>query len=394
MLYIKVSGRPGLLNGLIKNGVFRDIFGVAGMKNKMMPYFSFSIILSVLLHITILTTFPFFKGFLSVVPLVRNVMVLELQDGIESRKTAVRVSSVLSLREKESGKEGPEERTVLKEVQWRGQEDQNEDDKVPNLESSSNPQMSAVNDQKPEEISCARTENVVAKIGELEVKEKGLQIARAERERFSYDIYWLGIQVGNAYLEAVDNNGLLKITSHANSSAIISAFYKVDDYAESLIREGIPVNFRIRQHEGKYKSDKETVFDASNKNVMFFNYLKGTKNEHSIPPGITWDVISGFYYLRTQPLDIGKTVYVNIFDSNKFYRAEVNVLRREKIEVQGIGEVNTVIVRPELKTEGLFQKKGDVLIWITDDEKRIPVRVETKVPVGDVVAKLRDFVMK
>lgn len=195
-------------------------------------------------------------------------------------------------------------------------------------------------------------------------------------------------------MEAVDSNGLLKITSRANSSAFISAFYKVEDYAESLIRDGIPVQFRIKQHEGKYKSNKETIFDADKKNVTFINYLKGIKNEHSIRDGVAWDVISGFFYLRTQPLEVGKSIYINIFDSDKFYTAEINVLRKEKIGIPGIGEVNAVIVRPELKTEGLFQRKGDVLIWLTDDEKRIPVRVETKVPVGDVVAELRDFVME
>jgi hypothetical protein len=44
-----------------------------------------------------------------------------------------------------------------------------------------------------------------------------------------------------------------------------------------------------------------------------------------------------------------------------------------------------------LKSDGIFQKKGDILIWLTDDTKRTPVKVETEVPVGKVVAKLRDF---
>ncbi len=223
------------------------------------------------------------------------------------------------------------------------------------------------------------------------VKKTSLLTPRASNEIFDYDISWLGIHAGNAILEAVDKNGLFKITSRVRSSSFVSAFYKVDDYAESLIMNGMPVNFRIKQHEGKYMSNKETVFDADKGNITFFNYIKNTKDEHTVKDRVAWDVISGFYYLRTQPLEIGKAVYIDIFDSDKFYKTEVNVLRKERIKIPDIGEVDTILVKPELKSEGLFQKKGDILIWLTNDERKIPVRVETKVPVGSVVAVLRNF---
>jgi hypothetical protein len=101
-----------------------------------------------------------------------------------------------------------------------------------------------------------------------------------------------------------------------------------------------------------------------------------------------------FFYLRTQPLEVGKTVYVNIFDSDKFYKARIDVLKKEKIMVSNNSEIDTIIVKPILESEGLFQRKGDILIWISDDEKRIPVRVETKVPVGSVRAELRTLEIK
>jgi hypothetical protein len=48
-----------------------------------------------------------------------------------------------------------------------------------------------------------------------------------------------------------------------------------------------------------------------------------------------------------------------------------------------------VVVKPVLKSEGLFHHKGDILVWLTDDEKKIPVKVETKVPIGTVRAELK-----
>lgn len=218
--------------------------------------------------------------------------------------------------------------------------------------------------------------------------EDTVKLLRYVRESFYFDIYWLGIYVGKAILEASSESGVVKITSQVYSAPVISTFYKVEDYAESRVINGAPANFRIKQQEGRYKSDKETVFDFNSNKITFSNYLKGTKDEHQTDR-VLWDVISGFYFLRTQPLEVGKTVYIDIFDSNKILQAGVNVLRKEKIELPETGEIDTIVVQPVLKSEGLFQSKGDILIWLTDDENRVPIKVETKVAVGNVVAKLK-----
>ena len=211
------------------------------------------------------------------------------------------------------------------------------------------------------------------------------------REKLSYSLYWFGIHVGNAEIEAVGDSGKLVIKSEVHSTPAISAFYKVDDHSESMVVNGVPVNFRIKQLEGKYRSDKETVFDLDKKQVIFFNYIKGTKEDHPIQSGELWDLISGFYYLRTQPFEVGKTIYIDIFDSNKFFQAEVNVLGKEQIKFSETNILDTVKVKPILKSEGLFQNKGDILIWLTDDDNKTPVKVETKVPIGKVVAILKSL---
>ncbi|MCC6347402.1 MAG: DUF3108 domain-containing protein [Nitrospirales bacterium] len=214
-----------------------------------------------------------------------------------------------------------------------------------------------------------------------------VELLKSAREELSFDIYWLNIFVGSAELEAVKEKNTVRITSKVHSSPFLSGFYKVEDFAESTVIDGVPTHFRIRQKEGKYRSDKETVFDTANRKVTFHNYLKGTRDEHTVD-GLLWDVISGFYYLRTLLLETGNAVRIDIFDSNKFYKAEIMVLGREKLSLPGSREVDTVKVKPLLKSDGLFKSRGDIVVWLTDDEKRIPVMVETKVPIGKVTAKL------
>jgi hypothetical protein len=215
------------------------------------------------------------------------------------------------------------------------------------------------------------------------------RILHYTREKFYYDIYWIGIYVGSAVLEGVNDNGIVRITSQAHSAAFISNFYKVEDFAESKVRDGMPVNFRIRQREGRYRSDKETKFDVRNGKITYFDYLKGLREEHAGKRDVFWDVISGFYFLRTKEMEPKKTIFINIFDSNKFLNAEVSVLGKERVKFAGKGEIDAIVVKPVLKSDGLFQNKGDIRIWLSNDENRFPVRVETKVPIGKVVAELK-----
>jgi len=66
---------------------------------------------------------------------------------------------------------------------------------------------------------------------------------------------------------------------------------------------------------------------------------------------------------------------------------EVQVLRREKVKTK-LGEFDTVVIKPLMKSEGIFNRKGDVYIWLTDDKKRIPVKLESKVAIGSITATL------
>jgi hypothetical protein len=54
-----------------------------------------------------------------------------------------------------------------------------------------------------------------------------------------------------------------------------------------------------------------------------------------------------------------------------------------------MGDVQTIVIRPEMKYQGILKKSGDSALWLTDDDRRIPVRLEAKVRIGTVVANLK-----
>jgi hypothetical protein len=212
-------------------------------------------------------------------------------------------------------------------------------------------------------------------------------------EKLVYDLTWTGVSAGTATLEVSNSNGVTKLVSTAHSADWVSAFYKVDNRVESLLKNGkpealigLPENYRIKLREGRHKRDRELNFDHSNLKVTFIDHRGKEKKTYRIGEN-TFDPLSSFYSVRTLPLVVGKSVYVNIFDSKKFWRVEVQVLRKEKVRTS-LGRFNTVVIKPLMQSEGLFNRKGDMYIWLTDDVKRIPVKMQTKVAIGSITATL------
>ncbi|MEN2994718.1 MAG: DUF3108 domain-containing protein [Thermodesulfovibrio sp.] len=210
-------------------------------------------------------------------------------------------------------------------------------------------------------------------------------------ESMKFDIYWTGIYVGSAEIYVKGDANEVTITSTVKSASFISNFYYVDDYAESKIQHGKPKHFRLIQIEGKYRGNKETIFDYVNKEIIFINHIKNNTTYHKGIDRVFMDVLSGFFYLRTLPISLNEPVSIDIFDSNKFANVQVKPIKEEKIELLNKKEMETIVIKPLFDTEGLFRRKGDIVIWLSKDENKIPLRIETKIPIGKIIAELREY---
>jgi hypothetical protein len=212
-------------------------------------------------------------------------------------------------------------------------------------------------------------------------------------EKFVYDLTWTGISAGTATLELVNDGERMKIVSTAKSADWVSVFYTVDDRVESLLINNNPihswaqpVNYRIKTREGRRRKDKEVIFDSNKNRAIYIDYLKNERKAFDLP-SITFDALSSFYHVRTLRLTVGEAVYVTVFDSKKVWNVEVRVLKKEKVTLP-LGTFNTVVIKPLMKSEGIFSRKGDIFIWLTDDPKHIPVKMQTKAAVGSITATL------
>lgn len=215
-------------------------------------------------------------------------------------------------------------------------------------------------------------------------------------EKLVYALSWTGIPVGTASQEITEDGITRRIVSIARSNDWLSTFFPVEDRIESTydrtraLFPGLARHYRLKTREGGRRRDREILFEQERKIAHYRNNLDGTKADIPIPAD-TIDVYGSFYYIRYLPLEIGKSSRINILDSKRLRRVEVRVLRKERIKTV-LGEVDTIVIQPMVASEGVFEGKGTVHIWLTADERRIPVRARTKVAVGSVTANLVEII--
>ncbi|MEK6589152.1 MAG: DUF3108 domain-containing protein [Nitrospinota bacterium] len=216
-----------------------------------------------------------------------------------------------------------------------------------------------------------------------------------EGEELIYEISWFGIPAGTGKLHVkeksmMDGREVFHITYSALSSEKLSYFYKVEDTAETFMDViGLyPWRYKLKIRESRSKRDIETIFDQIGHKATFIKD-QDKPVVVSIPSKVQ-DAFSALYCLRTNNLKVNDKVIIDVFEDKKNWQVEVLVLRKERIKIYS-GEVDTILVKPLLKFEGVFQRKGDVYIWLTDDEKKIPVQVKMRILLGSIYAKIIDM---
>ncbi len=214
-------------------------------------------------------------------------------------------------------------------------------------------------------------------------------------ERLAFDISWLDIPAGRATLaieERVEVGGRLavRIVSTAESNKFVDVFYKVRDRAESIFdcKGRYSHHFLLRSREGKRRRERDYAFDLARQEVRLEQ--PGAEVRRFPLVGPVQDPLSILYAARTQPLEVGRPVFLSAFEGSRRWDLEVHVLRRERVTVPA-GSFDTIVVKPLLKFEGVFQQKGDVVVWLTDDARRMPVRMESQVKIGSVAAELTSY---
>ena len=207
-------------------------------------------------------------------------------------------------------------------------------------------------------------------------------------ENLSYVISLMGVPVGNAELVAKNEQGEVRITLRVNSNTAMSNVYPVHNVIETRHIAGNFVITKIKQHEGDLKSDIGFTIFLREKSVFWIDRIRNRHSRETVPNSEVLDTLSAFYFLRNKELQVGKTETLHVYDSEKYVSVPIEVLRRENILLPNLTTIDTLVIHPVRKENGAFSKTRDMRIWLTDDDKKVPVKAEISTPLGRMTAEL------
>jgi hypothetical protein len=164
-----------------------------------------------------------------------------------------------------------------------------------------------------------------------------------------------------------------------------------------------PISFTVQKttildEQGKRVRTTESTFDRSKGKMTWISRdpnNPAAEPRHAIADfsGQLQDVLSAIYFIRTQPLEVGKTFEVFIGDGGRVYTIPIKVIEKKRMKTI-LGRVDVLRVNAELfGPERLIdQEKGEFSIWVTDDARHIPVGGRVKTDYGTFDIKLKQIV--
>ncbi len=209
-------------------------------------------------------------------------------------------------------------------------------------------------------------------------------------ERLSYDIEWRMIHAGTAVVDAQKTTARLKL----ESAGLVSTLFKVDDaYGVTYDEPFCATSSTLDAQEGKRHHETRVTFDRTNnradaverdvlKNVVMHTY------EVAIP-NCVHDVLGALISLRGLKLNPGQTAQIPVSDGHHAAQVRVEAQDREEIKT-ATSDYKTIRFETFLMNGVVYNRKGRVFVWLTDDERRLPVQIQLRMnfPVGTVTLHL------
>jgi hypothetical protein len=209
-------------------------------------------------------------------------------------------------------------------------------------------------------------------------------------ERMEFSVNWGRVRLGEGSLE------IEAIDSIAGNSGYRVAmemwggppFYRVRDRQVSWIRPDpfSSIRFEQRLNEGSYKRDTRYTFDLEGMTYDRFDIIDDEWQARQEETGVpildgALDDVSFLYFARLLPLEVGERYEFDRYFKDEGNPVVIEVLRREEIRVPA-GTFQTIVLRPIIQTGGAFGDDGEAELYLSDDDKRVIVRLKTSMAIG------------
>jgi hypothetical protein len=229
------------------------------------------------------------------------------------------------------------------------------------------------------------------------IDERLIDVCYSGGETFRYDVsYTGGLKLGELHLsvEATDEveDGYIIHARITTDNGMFSRIYPIEDVHVTRVKgsDRLPYHYEVWQKEGysyeahrvsRYLQDQgKILYQHNDKPVETFVVKTPIQNE-----------FSSFFASRLMAFTPGTPFLVPTFADEKRNEVVVMVRGTELVEETILGDVDTMVVEPIMEFSGLYDKRGDTVIWYTNDECRVPVQVNSRLVLGSLTAKLVSY---
>lgn len=213
-----------------------------------------------------------------------------------------------------------------------------------------------------------------------------------ESESFFYGAEWRLLRAGEVEVRWTNHNREVGMDLH--SLGLVSKLLRVEDHYRTAFDPGFcALSLNLEAHEGKRNRETKVTFDRGRNRI---HYLERDLNKNAVVktnemdmPSCVHDVLGAMQKLRELRPEPGTTLEFPVSDGKKLVRARVDAVDKEKISTP-MGEFNTIRYEAFLFNGVLYQRKGRLFIWLSNDDKRLPVQLKIQLPfyIGTVTLQL------
>ena len=200
-------------------------------------------------------------------------------------------------------------------------------------------------------------------------------------EELAYRVDFIGITMGYARFRyqgkvSIDGKPMYHLNVRAWTSGILSFIYPINETIDYYL--DMETIAPIRQESTRPESEKDDValYDQeTGKITVRFRQSGKIRKEVTTIPSV-YDPVSVAYYFRWRDLGAENRPR-NVYGGRKLYQISSRILGNERIHTEH-GDVDTIVVLPIIRRDGTPDNKGDLKVWFSNDERRVPVRLYAK----------------
>lgn len=214
--------------------------------------------------------------------------------------------------------------------------------------------------------------------------------------RIHYGIFNASYATLSVNETSLNGKDVYHVVGKGSTTGLARVFFKVDDNYESYFDKEklVPYKFIRQIDEGGYTKDLEINFKHDQDKAVVLNRKHNRTTVIETPDGIQ-DLISAFYYLRNNydfsSFKIGQEIDLELlYDDDEVFNFRLRFLGWQTLNTK-FGKVRCLKFRPYVQSGRIFKEKESVTLWVSDDDNRIPIRIQADLVIGSLKADLNAF---